>query len=86
MFGTEYQVIHLHAVGGNVPDLLVSGFHHERRDNTWLLVELKSVGGKLTAGQQEFLETCKGPAMVAYTLADILRGFGWTEEQASLAK
>ena len=55
-----YAVLHLHAVGGGCPDLLVSSRRHMR------LMEVKEAKGVLTPCQVEFFEEWKGvrPAIV----------------------
>lgn len=49
------QVIELHALGGNAPDILVSW------PGGMLLMEVKAGKGKLTPGQETFHATWRGP-------------------------
>lgn len=70
-----WQVAHLHAVGGGVPDLVVSGVARggpfEGRAIT-ALVEVKSKRGSLEATQVDFFRTWRAPAYVVRSVEDVL--------------
>lgn len=59
-------VLDLASVGGGCPDLLVGW-----RGQQWL-VEVKSDGGRLTAAQQEFLDTWAGDVIVAHDIEEAI--------------
>lgn len=61
------SVIPLHRVGDNCPDLLV-GY---RRCN--FLIEVKTLTGKLTKGQEEFQELWRGSTSVVRTPEEAIR-------------
>lgn len=51
-------VLHLHQLGGGVPDLLVWG------RNRFMLMEVKTPGEKINKAQAEFIATCPGEVHV----------------------
>jgi Holliday junction resolvase len=63
-------VVCLHMVGKNVPDLLVGFRGHN------YLFEVKSERGKLSKGQQKFMDTWPGQAAVIRDVMDALRELG----------
>lgn len=76
-----FGILNLSRVGDGCPDLLVCHRHQETGVEMNVLVEVKTARGKLRPGQEEFIETWRGPVVVARSLSDVLRAFGWSEEQ-----
>jgi hypothetical protein len=78
------QVILLHMVGEDVPDLLVVGYSIRHGLVMSLLVEAKTPGkGKLTDGQKEFIKKMEDkfpgmdiPLIVAEESKSVLQWFG----------
>ena len=64
-----------HRLGGGFPDIVVAGRDWGGTPQV-LLVEIKSKGGRLTPAEKKFMEEWRVFAIVAYSVADILRGFG----------
>ena len=76
-----YTVLHLHQVGKDAPDLLIG---YEGIDR---LVELKSDKGKLSIGQEGFIESWRGaPVIVAYNIMDIVTHWGLTKSAMKRAR
>ena len=69
-------------VGQDFPDIIVAAPVTDKLRDAWawwnLLVELKSPGGQLEAGQRIWHQWWKGPVMVARSAEDILRAIGRT--------
>lgn len=59
-------VLLLHRVGSDCPDILVGNGTHN------ILLEIKAPGGKLTLGQQQFLNLWRGPAFVVESVEEAI--------------
>lgn len=67
-------MIHLHQVGGGVPDLLVSS-----TNNMWL-VEIKTTKGELTEAQKRFLINWFGkPVVIISSIEEAIAWVGDTQ-------
>lgn len=74
----SFFVLDLADVGGRVLDLFVCGRVLGSGEWRWLAVEIKTLAGRLTAKQRQFLEEWPAaPAIVAQTTEDVLRWYGW---------
>mgnify|MGYP001105367233 CR=1 FL=1 len=62
-----FGVVSLAAVGGGVPDLLVS------KEDLTCLVEVKSDNGKLRKSQEDFIDNWPGQVFVVYNRDDVDR-------------
>ena len=72
----NFRVIDTSPLGGKVLDLFVCGFQAVRERREWLHIEIKMPGGKLTEGEAQFFAECpECPAIVAYSVEDVLEWF-----------
>lgn len=62
-----FGVVSLAAVGGGVPDLVVS------KEGFTCLVEVKSDNGKLRKSQEDFIDSWPGQVFVVYNRDDVDR-------------
>lgn len=71
------HVVHLHALGKGVPDILVSGYHHGLGVVVALLVEIKTATGKLTPDEMVWRNEYPpdGPYLLARSADDVFRWF-----------
>lgn len=69
-----FSVMETHQLGDDKPDIVVA-----LRGET-AVVEIKNrlTRGKLSIGQSDFFRLWQGKKIVAYSITDILKGFGLT--------
>ena len=64
-------------VGGDVLDILVSGYNITKHGYDMVMVEIKADDdAPFTAAEKRLLEACPHTTMVAYCAEDVLRRFG----------
>lgn len=66
----------LHAVGGGVPDLLVSFYKYHMVEAETILMEVKTEKGKLTPDQVEWHNEWRGQVEIVRSVDDALRVIG----------
>jgi hypothetical protein len=84
MLARGYEVINVSPLGGDALDVFVGGAALWRLGcPTWLQVEVKDVDGKLTPGEQEYIDRHEGwPVLLVQGTAEecviqTLEWFGW---------
>lgn len=79
-----FMVQPTHTLGGGAPDFIAMGYHEKLDAPTLLWVELKCGRGDLTLDEREWHGEWRAihrwpPIIVARSLRDILRAFGWLD-------
>jgi len=77
-----FDVMDCYQLGQGRPDMVVAGYHRTLDADVAVLVEVKTISGKLTLDEKEYHATFGNPnaLLVARDVETVLAWFGWCVE------